>query len=88
MSVLWITVFCLVALVWVLSVVDIVRRHYSGSTMAAWIALVLVLPIVGSIIYWLVRKPRRAEAEQQYLAEADRRRSAAARPFDSTGMGP
>ena len=88
MSVLWITVFCLVALVWVLSVVDIVRQHYSGSTTAAWIALVLVLPIVGSIIYLLVRKPGREEAEQQYLAEADRRRSAAARPFDSTGMGP
>jgi hypothetical protein len=27
-------------------------------------------------------------AQQQYLAEADRRRSAAARPFASTGMGP
>ena len=88
MSVLWITVFCLVALVWVLSVVDIVRRHYSGSTTVACIALVLVLPIVGSIIYWLVRKPRHEEAEQQYFAEADRRRSAGARPFDSTGMGP
>ena len=86
MSLLWITVFCLVALVWVLSVVDIVRQHYSGSTTAAWIVLVLVLPIVGSIIYWLVRKPGRGEAEQQYLAEADRRRSAAARPFDSTGI--
>ena len=59
MSVLWITVFCLVALVWVLSVVDIVRQHYSGSTTVAWIALVLVLPIVGSIIYWFVRRPGR-----------------------------
>ena len=88
MSVLWITVFCLVALVWILSVVDIVRQHYSGSTTVAWIALVLVLPIVGSIIYLFVRKPGREDAEQQYLAEADRRRSAAARPFDSTGMEP
>jgi hypothetical protein len=85
MSVLWITLFCLVALMWVLSVVDIVRAHYSGSTTAAWIALVLVLPIVGSMIYWLVRKPGREETEQQYLAEADRRRSGAARPFDGTG---
>ena len=86
MSVLWITVFCLVALVWVLTVVDIARQHYSGSTTAAWIALVLVLPIVGSIIYLLVRKPGREEAEQRYLAEADPRRGA--RPFASTGIGP
>ena len=88
MSPLWIIVFCLVALVWVLSVVDIVRQRYPGRTTAGLLALVLVLPIVGSVIYWFGRKPRREEAEQQYLAEADRRRSAAARPFDSTGMGP
>lgn len=88
MSVLWIIVLCLVALVWVLSIVDIVRQRYSGGTTAAWLALVLILPIVGSIIYWFVRKPTGAEAEQEYLAEAERRRSAAARPFDGTGMGP
>jgi hypothetical protein len=87
MSVLWILVFCLVALVWVLTVVDFFRRHYSGWTLVGWLALIVFLPIVGSIIYWFARKPTREEAEQQYLAEADRRRSAGARPFDSTGWG-
>jgi cytochrome bd-type quinol oxidase subunit 2 len=88
MSLLWIIVLCLVALVWVISVVDIVRQRYSGWTTAGWLALIVILPIVGSIIYWFARKPTREDAEQQYLAEADRRRSAGARPFDSTGMGP
>jgi hypothetical protein len=87
MSLLWIMLFCVIALVWVLSIVDIVRQHYSGGTTAAWLALILILPIVGSIIYWVVRKPTREDAEQQYLADADRRRSAESRPFDSTGMG-
>jgi amino acid transporter len=88
MSVLWIIVLCLVALVWVLSVIDIVRRHYSGWTTAGWLGLIVILPIVGSIIYWFARKPTREDAEQHYLAEADRRRSAGSRPFDSTGFGP
>jgi len=88
MSLLWIIVFCVVALVWVLSIVDIVRQHYSGWTTAAWLALIVILPIIGSIIYWFARTPTSEDAEQQYLAEADRRRSAGARPFDSTGMGP
>jgi hypothetical protein len=88
MSVLWVIVLCLVALVWVLSVVDIVRQHYSGWTTAGWLALVLILAIVGSIIYRFARKPGREDAEQRYLAEADRWRSAGARPFDGTGMGP
>jgi uncharacterized membrane protein YhaH (DUF805 family) len=82
MSLLWIIVFCLVALVWVLSVVDIVRRRYSGWTTAGWLALIVVLPIVGSIIYWFARQPTPAETEQQYLAEADRRHSAEARHFN------
>ena len=81
MSMLWIIVFCLVALVWVLSVVDIIRRHYPRSTTAGWIALIVILPIVGSVIYWFARKPTPAETEQQYLAEADRRHSAEARRF-------
>ena len=69
MSVLWIIVLCLVALVWVLSAVDIVRRHYSGWTTAGWLAVIVILPIVGSIIYWFARKPTREDAEQQYLAD-------------------
>ncbi len=88
MSLLWILVLCLVVLVWVLTVVDIVRQHYSGGTTAAWLALVVILPIVGTIIYAIARKPTRADAEQKYLADADRRRSAGERPFDSTGFGP
>jgi hypothetical protein len=46
------------------------------------------LPFVGSLIYWFVRKPTRDETEAEYLAQADVRRSAGARPFDSTGTGP
>jgi len=88
MSVLWIIVLCLVALVWVMTIADIVRRRYPGLTTAGWIALVVILPFAGSVIYWFTRKPSPREAEQEYLAEADRRRSAGARPFDSTGMGP
>ena len=75
MSVLWIIVACLLAVVWVLSVVDIFRRRYSAWTTIGWIALIVILPFLGSVIYWGVRKPTRAETEQEYLAEADLRRS-------------
>jgi hypothetical protein len=88
MTVLWIIVACLLAVAWVLTIADIFRRHYPGWTTAGWIALVVVLPFIGSLIYWTVRKPTRAEAEQEYLAEADLRRGAAGRPFDGPGMGP
>jgi hypothetical protein len=88
MTVLWIIVGSLLLVVWVLSVVDIFRRHYSGWTTVGWLVLIVILPFVGSLIYWRMRQPTREEIEQVYLAQAEQRRSAAARPFDSTGLGP
>jgi predicted membrane channel-forming protein YqfA (hemolysin III family) len=81
MSLLWIVLFCVIALVWVISIVDVIRQHYSGGTTAAWLALIVLLPFVGSVIYAFTRKPTRQDAEQAYLAEADRRRSAGSRPL-------
>ena len=75
MTVLWIIVASLLVVVWVLTIVDIFRRHYSTWTTVGWIALIVVLPFVGSLIYWGVRKPTGDETEQEYLAEADLRRS-------------
>jgi hypothetical protein len=83
-SVLWWIVIAAVAVVWVLSAVDIIRRHYSGLTTAGWLALIVILPFVGTLIYWALRKPTREEIDQSYAAEADRRSSAAARPTDTT----
>jgi hypothetical protein len=73
-------------IVWTLTLVDIFRRHYSGWMTVGYIALIVILPFFGSAIYWAVRKPSREEAERAYLAQEDVRRSAASRPFDSTGM--
>jgi hypothetical protein len=80
MTFIWIVSACVLAVVWVLTIVDIFRRHYSTGATIGWIALVIVLPFIGAIIYWLVRKPTEAEVEQAYRAEADFRRGASPRP--------
>jgi len=46
----------------------------------------VLLPFIGALIYWAARKPTTEEVEQQYLGEAELRRSTGARPFDSTGL--
>jgi len=86
MTVLWITALCVLAVIWIISIVDVFRRHYSGGTTAGWLALIVFLPFIGALIYWGMRKPTPQEVEQQSLGEAELRRSAAARPFDSTGL--
>jgi hypothetical protein len=81
MGLLWWVIAVAVAIVWVLTAVDIFRRHYSAGATVGWLVLIVVLPFVGSVIYWLVRKPTAAEAEQVYEAQADVRRSAGSRRF-------
>ena len=69
------------------TLVDVFRQDHSTGARVAWVVVVLVLPFVGSLIYWIARKPEPPDAEQLYRLEAEQRRAAAHRPFDSTGMG-
>jgi hypothetical protein len=86
MTVFWIIGICALAVIWAITIVDLFRRHYSGATTFGWLALIVLLPFVGALIYWGMRKPSRDQVEHQMLGEAELRRSAAARPFDSSGM--
>jgi hypothetical protein len=86
MTVFWIIGVIALAIIWGITIVDLFRRHYSGAATVGWLALIVLLPFIGALAYWVVRKPSREEVEQQYLGEAELRRSTAARPFDSTGL--
>jgi hypothetical protein len=86
MTVFWIIAICALAVIWVISIVDLFRHHYSGWTTFGWLALIVILPFIGAIAYWAMRKPSADELEREVMGEAELRRSAAARPFDSTGL--
>ena len=86
MTVFWIIGVTACAVIWAISIVDVFRRHFSAGTTVGWLALIVLLPFIGALIYWAKRKPTPDEVEQQYLGEAELRRSTAARPFDSTGL--
>jgi hypothetical protein len=55
MSALWIAIGVTVLIVWVFSVVDIFSRHLDRKQTLAWLLIVILLPIAGSILYWLLR---------------------------------
>jgi hypothetical protein len=73
--VLWTIVGILVAVVAVLSLVDIIRSRYSMGATIGWAVLVIVLPLIGSVIYWSLRKPSQKDVEQQYAAQSEIRRT-------------
>jgi uncharacterized membrane protein YqjE len=73
--VLWTIVIILVAIVALLSLVDIIRSRYSLGATVGWAVLVVVLPLIGSIIYWSLRKPSQRDLEQQYAAQSELHRT-------------
>ncbi|TML07349.1 MAG: hypothetical protein E6G41_04825 [Actinobacteria bacterium] len=80
MGLLWTLIAFVVAIVWVLTIVDIVRRHLGAKLTAGWILIVVILPLVGSIVYWAMRKPSDDEIEKSVAADAELRAQAQRRP--------
>jgi hypothetical protein len=57
MSVWWILLICVEFVVVVLTLADVFRQQYETWTAIAWVLVVLIFPLVGSLIYWIARKP-------------------------------
>ena len=55
--------------VWVITVSDIVRRHLGRGPTSAWLLIVILLPFLGSLLYWALRKPSAEEVQAQADAE-------------------
>jgi len=54
----WVGTIAIIA--WAVALVDIVRsrERFTGGQLAAWILLVIILPVVGTILYFVVgRRP-------------------------------
>ena len=71
-----------VAILWVAAVVDVFRHGGSGLRIAAMLVLILIVPILGPILYFVFARSDPGSAEAAHSAEADLRREAAGRPVD------
>jgi uncharacterized membrane protein YhaH (DUF805 family) len=71
MTVLWTTIGILIVIIAVITIVDIVRRRQSAGKMVAWILLVVVLPFLGALLYWALRKPTAQEVENARITGGD-----------------
>jgi hypothetical protein len=76
-----------ICFLWAAAVVDLIRRGGSGVRIAAYLILILVLPILGPILYFVLRKETATpeELDAQVMAQADLRREAGRRPVGPTG---
>ena len=75
-------------LLWGCALLDLIRGDHSGWAIVGWMVVILVIPIIGPMIYFAMRKPTRSEVDEKYLADRDLQRAAAARPVGGPGLGP
>ena len=76
-------------LLWASAMADLViKQQYSGWAMIGWLFVIFVLPIIGPMIYFALRRSPRADANEKYLADRELRRAAASRPVGGPGLGP
>jgi hypothetical protein len=70
----WVFIGIPLAIAWVVGVVDIFRHPMPTGQRVLWIAIVIVLPIIGTIAYFTLRKPTEHEVRAAQAAAAERRR--------------
>ena len=81
MSLLWLLLALLEVIVVVFTLIDVFTRHLGAGKTAAWILLVLILPLFGAALYWIIRPTSASEVEEARLARAELRRESERRPF-------
>jgi uncharacterized RDD family membrane protein YckC len=45
----------------VIAIIDIIRRYMSGIEKLVWIVIVVIIPILGSILYFLIGRNRKRQ---------------------------
>ncbi|HEY6890048.1 MAG TPA: PLDc N-terminal domain-containing protein [Solirubrobacter sp.] len=86
MTLFWVVVIPIVVVIVALTLYDMFRHHLGGGRTALWCLLIVVLPVIGSLIWWAARKPIAGEVEATRMVEAELRAQNQRRPADGTGL--
>jgi hypothetical protein len=67
----WIFIILPLLIIWGIAIYDILRRPLPRQTKAAWVLIVVLLPVIGTIAYFVLRKPSEEEIRLKMQADAD-----------------
>jgi hypothetical protein len=87
-TIIGITIGIALLIIWGITVADIIKRPLSTGQTVAWLLIVIIVPFLGAILYWALRKPDADDARLTEAAQRSRREQAEHQPFDSMRPGP
>ena len=53
-------IFSIPAIFWAVALIDCLRSDFAGNNKIAWILIIIFLPILGSILYFLMGRSQKA----------------------------
>lgn len=68
----WVFILLPLLVIWAANIVDILRRDLPRGAKAGWILIVVLLPVVGTIGYLVLRRPTEQEIRRAQQAAEDR----------------
>lgn len=67
---IWLTIGAVVFITWVSTIVDIVRSEFTNpSNKTVWVILVILLPILGTVLYYIFGSGQKLSANDREQAE-------------------
>ncbi len=49
---------------WVFALVDILKSEFTGSNKIVWLLVVIFLPVLGAVLYFLIGKQQKIKSPQ------------------------
>ena len=56
MTAFWVAISIALLVVWVFTVVDLFSRDLDTRHKLAWFLIIILLPFVGALLYWVLRR--------------------------------
>jgi len=54
--------FLLPAILWIIALIDILKSDFQGNNKIIWVLVVIFLPIIGAILYFIIGKNQKITA--------------------------
>jgi uncharacterized RDD family membrane protein YckC len=62
--VLWI-LFVAVFVLWLWAMIDILKNEFTGSNKLIWLLVVMLLPFIGMVLYWLIGRDQKIKVDDE-----------------------
>ena len=58
-------IFVAVFVLWLWAMIDILKNEFTGSNKLIWLLVVMLLPFIGMVLYWLIGREQKISGNDE-----------------------